>query len=92
MLNKNGERELCYVVKVDDIQPIQGRDKVECAVIGGWTCMVRKGQFNKNDYGYYDPICCEGQNKRIREGYVYYKTTDPTFSFKNVSREYLGKK
>ena len=27
MLNKNGERELCYVVKVDDIQPIQGRDK-----------------------------------------------------------------
>ena len=41
MLNKNGERELCYVVKVDDIQPIQGRDKVECAVIGGWTCMVR---------------------------------------------------
>ena len=46
MLNKNGERELCYVVKVDDIQPIQGRDKVECAVIGGWTCMVRKGQFN----------------------------------------------
>ena len=54
--------------------------------------MVRKGQFNKNDYGYYDPICCEGQNKRIREGYVYYKTTDPTFSFKNVSREYLGKK
>lgn len=29
MLNKNGERELCYVVKVDDIQPIQGRDKVE---------------------------------------------------------------
>ena len=26
MINKNGERELCYVVKVDDIQPIQGRD------------------------------------------------------------------
>ena len=24
-----------------------------------------------------------------REGYVYYKTTDPTFSFKNVSRSYL---
>ena len=56
MLNKNGERELCYVVKVDDIQPIQGRDKVECAVIGGWTCMVRKGQFNKNDLGIYFEI------------------------------------
>ena len=56
MLNKNGERELCYVVKVDDIQPIQGRDKVECAVIGGWTCMVRKGQFNKGDLGIYFEI------------------------------------
>ena len=28
MLNKNGERELCYVVKVDDTQPIQGRDRL----------------------------------------------------------------
>ena len=27
MLNKDGERELCYVVKIEDIQPIQGRDK-----------------------------------------------------------------
>ena len=49
-------------------------------------------EFKKSADGYYDPICCEGQNKCIREGYVYYKTTDPTFSFKNVSREYLGKK
>ena len=49
-------------------------------------------EFKKSADGYYDPICCEGQNKCIREGYVYYKTTEPTFSFKNVSREYLGKK
>ena len=27
MLNKDGERELCYVVKIEDIQPIQSRDK-----------------------------------------------------------------
>lgn len=33
MLNKNGERELCYVVKVDDIQPIQGRDEDYCKII-----------------------------------------------------------
>ena len=49
-------------------------------------------EFKKSADGYYDPICCEGQSKCIREGYVYYKTTDSTFSFKNVSREYLGKK
>lgn len=39
--------------------------------------------------GYYDPSVCEGKTKQNREGYVYYKTTDPTFSFKNVSRNYL---
>ena len=27
MLNKDGERELCYVVKIEDIQPIQDRNK-----------------------------------------------------------------
>lgn len=41
--------------------------------------------------GYYDPICCEGKKDCPREGYVYYKTTDPNFSFKNVSRNYLLK-
>lgn len=56
MLNKDGIRELAYVVKVDDIQPIQGRDKVECAVISGWTCMVRKDQFQKGDLGIYFEI------------------------------------
>lgn len=39
--------------------------------------------------GYYDASVCEGNSKCKREGYVYYKSTDPTFSFKNVSREYL---
>ena len=37
MLNANGERELVYVVTIDDIKPIEGRDRVECAVVGGWT-------------------------------------------------------
>ena len=41
--------------------------------------------------GYYNPSVCEGKNNIPREGYVYYKTTDPNFSFKNVSREYLLK-
>ena len=39
--------------------------------------------------GYYDASVCEGDSKCKQEGYVYYKSTDPTFSFKNVSREYL---
>ena len=49
MLNKNQQRELCYMVKIDDIRPIPGKDRVECACVGGWTVMVRKGQFKPND-------------------------------------------
>ena len=39
--------------------------------------------------GYYDPSVCDGNISCPREGFVYYKTDDPNFSFKNVSREYL---
>lgn len=56
MLNSKGERELAYVVKVDDIKPIPGRDRVECAMVGGWTVMVRKGQFKPGDNGIYFEI------------------------------------
>lgn len=48
-------------------------------------------EFKLSADGFYDPICCEGDKNRRREGFVYYKTDDPTFSFKNVSREYLLK-
>ena len=47
--------------------------------------------FKKTADGYYDPSVCEGNTECPREGFVYYKTTEPTFSFKNVSREYLLK-
>lgn len=56
MLNKDGTRELCYVARVDDIKPIPGRDRVECAVVGGWTIMVRKNQFQPGDLGIYFEI------------------------------------
>lgn len=56
MLNAKNERELCYVVRVDDIKPIDGRDRVECAVVGGWTIMVRKDQFKPGDLGIYFEI------------------------------------
>ena len=56
MLNKEGIRELCYVVTIDDIKPIAGRDRVECAVVGGWTVMVRKDQFKPGDPAIYFEI------------------------------------
>lgn len=56
MLNKDGQRELAYIVQVDDIQPIEGSDNCECAVVGGWHAMVRKGAFKVGDFGVFFEI------------------------------------
>jgi hypothetical protein len=49
-------------------------------------------EFKETADGYYDAGVCEGHTDCIREGWVYYKTTEPSFSFKNISRKYLLKK
>lgn len=56
MLNKNGERELAYVVLVDEIEELPGYDRVESARIGGWRCIVPKGQFHVGSPGIYFEI------------------------------------
>ncbi len=48
-------------------------------------------EFKLSADGNYSSVVCEGQTNRLREGYVYYKVGEPTFSFKNVSRKYLLK-
>lgn len=57
MLNPNtNQRELAYVVTIDDIRPIEGADRVEVAIVGGWHIMVRKGQFQPGDFAVYFEI------------------------------------
>lgn len=56
MLNKKGQRELAYVVKIDGIYPIEGADRVEVAQVGGWRIMVHKGQFAAGDLAVYFEI------------------------------------
>ena len=56
MLNKNGVRELAYVVKIDNITPIPGYDRVELAHVGGWTIVVGKGEFKTGDPAIYFEI------------------------------------
>ena len=56
MLNKNNERELAYVVIIDDITPIEGYDRVELAHVGGWTVVVGKGEFQVRDPAIYFEI------------------------------------
>lgn len=56
MLNEKGVRELAYVVKIDDITPIPGYDRVELAHVSGWTIVVGKGEFQKDDLAIYFEI------------------------------------
>lgn len=56
MLNENQERELCYVVKIDGIEPIVGSDNCEAAIVGGWKVMVRKNTFAAGDKAVYFEI------------------------------------
>lgn len=56
MLNKDQERELVYVVHIDEIKPIEGADRVEQAIVGGWHIMVRKNQFQVGDGAIYFEI------------------------------------
>lgn len=56
MLDKEGVRQLAYVVIVDGIEELPGYDRVESAIIGGWRCIVPKGQFKVGDPGIYFEI------------------------------------
>lgn len=56
MLDKDGIRQLAYVVLIDKIEPIIGSDNCESAVVGGWHIMVRKEQFKPGDPAIYFEI------------------------------------
>jgi hypothetical protein len=56
MLNAAQERELAYVVIVDGIEPIEGYDRVEHAIVGGWRVIVQKDQFKPGDPAIYFEI------------------------------------
>lgn len=54
MLNpKTNQRELAYVVQIDEIKPIEGYDRVEHARVGGWWVVVKKDQFQVGDLAIY---------------------------------------
>lgn len=39
----------CYVAKIDEIKEIPGADNIEQGFIGGWNCIIQKGQYNIGD-------------------------------------------
>lgn len=56
MLNKQGQRELAYVVRVDKVTEIPGYDRVELAHVGGWTIVIGKNQVHAGDLAIYFEI------------------------------------
>ena len=83
MLDKAGIRQLAYVVKVDAIEPIAGKDRVEAAVIGGWRTMVRKGLFEPGDLGIYIEIDSKAPETEPFEFLSKYHYKIKTQKFKN---------
>ena len=49
-------RKLASVRKIDEIRAIEGADAIECAVIGGWTVVVKKGEVKPGDLAVYFEI------------------------------------
>lgn len=50
------ERKLATIRAVDSIQPIDGADAIELAIVGGWQCVVKKGTFQPGELACYFEI------------------------------------
>jgi RNA ligase (TIGR02306 family) len=72
-------RKLATIRKIDSLLPIVGADAIECAIVGGWTCVVKKGEFKVGDLAVYleidswvptelAPFLSKGKEPRVYEG------------------------
>ena len=50
------ERKLATVRRIDDIVAIKDADAIECAVVGGWNVVIKKGEFKAGDLAVYFEI------------------------------------
>lgn len=46
-------RKLATIRKIGEIRPIEGADAIEAAVVGGWTVVIKKGEFKAGDLAVY---------------------------------------
>jgi RNA ligase (TIGR02306 family) len=72
-------RKMASIRKIDDIRPIENADAIECAVVGGWNVVVKKGEFRIGDLAIYceidswiptglAPFLSKGKDPREYEG------------------------
>ena len=46
-------RKLATIRKIDAVRPIEGADAIECAVLGGWTVVIKRGEYQAGDLAVY---------------------------------------
>jgi RNA ligase (TIGR02306 family) len=49
-------RKLATIRTIDAVRPIEGADAIECAVVGGWTVVTKKGEYQAGDLAVYCEI------------------------------------
>lgn len=49
-------RKMATIRRIDALRPIDGADAIECAVVGGWTVVVKKGEYLVGDLAVYCEI------------------------------------
>ena len=49
-------RQLVTIRTVSELIPIEGADRIELAKVDGWQCVVKKGDFQVGDQGFYFEI------------------------------------
>lgn len=49
-------RKMATIRQIDALNPIEGADAIECATIGGWKVVVKKGEFAVGDRAVYCEI------------------------------------
>jgi RNA ligase (TIGR02306 family) len=49
-------RKLATIRRIDELNPIEGADAIECAVVGGWKVVAQKGLYTVGNFAVYFEI------------------------------------
>lgn len=71
----NPSRKMVTMRRIDRIEPIEGADFIEAAVVGGWRVVVKKGEFKEGDLALYHEI----------DSFI--DVTRPEYSFLDANKE-----